>query len=382
VYPPLSRRWASSVVLLLPTPRGPSGRHVGPTTHWRPRAAPLDVDRAPRARAAETRFVACRCLVGPLFPILPPALGDPTARDPRASLASGGTPAAPAPPSPHRTAKQARWQRQPRKYMPKSRGIVVCLPHGPEREPFKAHATARLTPSSPPTPPTPPSPSLASRGVLPFRVISSRPRLLHPPPPSTPPSPARSSSPPLPSAPHPDERARRPGPSQPDSHPLLPTRAELRALLARSAHGERRRRGPGRGWRGGPDAHVEGAREQQAPGAPPPRDRRQDLRRPPRARRLQAAQALRQQRGAQGALQRGRLGRRARRHHLPPGTPPPPPPLLCGPRRQISYLPAVPEPQLPPIRDLPPLDPPSIDPEACASLLAPWVGCLLYDGGV
>jgi hypothetical protein len=83
-----------------------------------------------------------------------------------------------------------------------------------------------------------------------------------------------------------------------------------------SVRAGRRRRSRRRGWA---DAHVEGAGEQQAPGAEAPRDRRQDLRRPARARRVQATQALRQQRGAQGALQRGGMDRGARRHHLPQG---------------------------------------------------------------
>uniref|UniRef100_A0A804MS83 Uncharacterized protein n=1 Tax=Zea mays TaxID=4577 RepID=A0A804MS83_MAIZE len=64
---------------------------------------------------------------------------------------------------------------------------------------------------------------------------------------------------------------------------------------------------------------MEGAGEQQAPGAPAEGHRRQDLHGPPRARQLQAAQALRQQRGAQGAVPRGGVGRRGRRHHLPKG---------------------------------------------------------------
>lgn len=48
---------------------------------------------------------------------------------------------------------------------------------------------------------------------------------------------------------------------------------------------------------------MEGAGEQQAEGAAPPRDRREDLLRPEDVRQLQAPQALRQQRGAQGSLQ-------------------------------------------------------------------------------
>uniref|UniRef100_A0A8R7PZQ6 Uncharacterized protein n=1 Tax=Triticum urartu TaxID=4572 RepID=A0A8R7PZQ6_TRIUA len=64
---------------------------------------------------------------------------------------------------------------------------------------------------------------------------------------------------------------------------------------------------------------MEGAGEQQAARAPVPGHRRQDLHRPPRARQLQAPQALRQQRGAQGALPRGQMGRGGRHHHLPQG---------------------------------------------------------------
>jgi hypothetical protein len=74
---------------------------------------------------------------------------------------------------------------------------------------------------------------------------------------------------------------------------------------------------------------MEGAREQQAEGAAPARHRGQDLRRAAPLRQLQAAQALRQQRSAQGRVRRGRLDRRGRRHHLPQG--------------QCSYVPLWPQ---------------------------------------
>ena len=52
---------------------------------------------------------------------------------------------------------------------------------------------------------------------------------------------------------------------------------------------------------------MEGAREQQEEGEAEASDRREDLRGAADVRKLQASEALRQQRGGEGPLRRGRL---------------------------------------------------------------------------
>ena len=72
---------------------------------------------------------------------------------------------------------------------------------------------------------------------------------------------------------------------------------------------------------GGEAADMEGEGEQQEERAAEEGHRGEDFRRTENVRKLQAPQALRQQRSPQSPLQRGRMDRRARRHHLPEGTP-------------------------------------------------------------
>ena len=64
---------------------------------------------------------------------------------------------------------------------------------------------------------------------------------------------------------------------------------------------------------------MEGAGEQQEAGEAEESYRGEDLLRPQNVRKLQAPEALRQQRSSQGSLQRSRLDRRSRRHHLSQG---------------------------------------------------------------
>lgn len=69
---------------------------------------------------------------------------------------------------------------------------------------------------------------------------------------------------------------------------------------------------------------MEGEREQQEKGKEKESDRGEDLRRSEDVRKLQAPEALRQQRGPEGALQGGRLDRRRRRNYLQKGRNPKP----------------------------------------------------------
>lgn len=66
-------------------------------------------------------------------------------------------------------------------------------------------------------------------------------------------------------------------------------------------------------------AFVERKGEQQEEREEAESDSGQDIRRPSSSGELQLAQALRQQRGLEGSLRRGRLDRRGRRHHISQG---------------------------------------------------------------
>lgn len=64
---------------------------------------------------------------------------------------------------------------------------------------------------------------------------------------------------------------------------------------------------------------MAGEGEQQKTRATQARNRRENLHRAEDVWQLQPAEALRQQRGPQGSLPRGRLDRRRRWHHIPQG---------------------------------------------------------------